>query len=149
MEAHVRLIAALDKSIPCWPQANHKLRDINGSVSKFNIALTRVVREAGGQLSVAEAYRKLSGPGERNCRTLTIQNFLWMLQNAESMVAEFKDPEAPTLRLRPSNADVFPNGASAQNGKPAIAWKIPSNSTAIQLFAAKIASWEHQTVAKS
>jgi hypothetical protein len=148
MEAQVRLIAALDKSIPCWPEANHKPRRINGSVSKFDLALARVVREAGGHMSVAEAYRKLSQAGQRENRRLTIQNFLSMLPSVESSVIEFKNPEIPIIRLRPSNADVFLGGISTQNGKPSIARKIPSNSTAIQLFGSRIANWERQAVAK-
>ena len=103
MEAHVRLIAALDKSIPCWPETNHKLRRIDDPIGQFDLTLAQVVSEAGGHISVAEAYRKLSQPGGRDYRRLTIQNFLWMLCGVESTVVEFKDPEIPIIRLRPSN----------------------------------------------
>jgi len=58
-EAHVRLIMALDKSIPCWLGTNHKPRRIDASVGEFDLALARVVRGAGGHISVVEAYRRL------------------------------------------------------------------------------------------
>ena len=107
MEAHVRLIAALDKNIPCWPGTNHKLRCIDDSVAQFDLALAHVVREAGGHISVAEAYRRLSHPGGRDYRRLTVENFLRMLRSVECTVVEFKDPEVPIVRLRPSNAGVL------------------------------------------
>jgi hypothetical protein len=44
MEAHVGLIAALDKSIPCWPETNHKLQRIDESIGQFDLALAHVVR---------------------------------------------------------------------------------------------------------
>ena len=76
MEAHVLLIAALDKNIPCWPETNHKLRCIDDSVGQFDLSLAHVVREAGGQITVAEAYRRLSHPGRRDYRRLTVEKFL-------------------------------------------------------------------------
>lgn len=148
MEAHVRLIAALDKNIPCWPEPNLKLRRIDDSLGQFDLALAHVVREAGGQISVAEAYRRLSHPRGRDYRRLTIQNFLWMLRSVECTVVEFKDPEVPIVRLRPSNAGVFPGGVPSQNGKPLTARKIHSNLSAIQLFGTKNAFCERHAVAR-
>jgi len=104
MDAHVRLIAALDKNIPCWPEPNHKLRRIDGSLGQFDLALASVVREAGGHISVVEAYRQLSHPRKRNCRPLTIEGFLQMLRSVESTVIDFKDPQSPIVRLHPWNA---------------------------------------------
>jgi hypothetical protein len=104
MEAHVRLIAALDKNIPCWPEPNHKLRPIDDSLGRFDLALASVVREAGGHVSVVEAYRQLSHPTKRNCRPLTIEGFLQMLLSVESTVIDFKDPQSPIVRLHPWNA---------------------------------------------
>jgi len=46
MEAHVRLIAALDKDIPCWLEKNHRLESIDCSVNDFDLALAQTVREA-------------------------------------------------------------------------------------------------------
>jgi hypothetical protein len=148
MEAHVRLISALDNSIPCWPETNRQLRRINDSVQEFDLALALVVCEAGGHISVAEAYRKLSHPMERNNRPLTIENFLRMLRSVEYTVVEFKDPQSPVVRLRPSIAGVFPRRVPSENGKPSTARKIHSNSPAIRLFEPKTAFCERRAVAR-
>jgi hypothetical protein len=147
-EAHVRLIAALDKSIPCWLETNHKPRPIDSSVGQFDLALARVAGEAGGHISVAEAYRQLSHPTERNCRPLTIENFLRMLRSVECVVIEFKNPQSPIIRLRPSNAEAFLCEVPSQNGKSSTAQKIHSNSPAIQLFGTKSAFRECHAVAR-
>ena len=104
-EAHVRLIAALDKSIPCWLGMNHKPRHIDGSAGQFDLALAHIVREAGGRISVVEAYHQISHPTKRNCRSLTIEGFLRMLRGVERTVIEFKDPQSPTVRLRAWNGE--------------------------------------------
>ena len=148
MEAHVRLIASLDKNIPCWPRTNHKPRCIDDSVAEFDLALAHVVREAGGHISVAEAYRKLSHPGGRDYRRLTIQNFLWMLRSVESTVVEFKDPEIPIVRVRPSNAGVLPRGIPTQNGKSSTTRKVHSNLSAVQFLGTKNGSSERHVVAR-
>ena len=125
MEAHVRLIAALDKSIPCWPETNHKLRRIDDSVGQFDLTLARVVREAGGQITVAEAYRRLSHPGKRDYRRLTIEMFLQMLRSVECTVVEFKDPEVPIVSVRSSNGGVLLRDVPGQNGKSSTPRKGP------------------------
>ena len=147
-EAHVRLIAALDKSIPCWLETNHKPRPIDSSVGQFDLALARVVREAGGHISVVEAYRKLSRPAEWNCRSLTIEGFLRTLRSVECTVIEFKNPQSPIVRLRPSKTGVFLGGIPSQNGNPSTARKIHSNSPAIQLFEPKTAFCEGHAVTR-
>ena len=147
-KAHVRLIMALDKSIPCWLGTNHKPRRIDASVGEFDLALARVVRGAGGYISVVEAYRRLSHPTERNCRRLTVEGFLRMLRSVERTVIEFKDPQSPIIRLRPSNAEVFLRDVSTQNGKSSIARKVHSNLSAIQCFVTKYGSCERRAVAR-
>lgn len=134
MEGHVRLIAALDKSIPCWPTTNHRSRSVDDSVWRFDLVLAQIVRESGGRIRIAEAYRKLSYQERREHYQLTIQNFLWMLRRVESTILEFKDPEAPIVRLRPSNAEALLSKDSSPNGKSLTARKIHSNSSAIRLF---------------
>ena len=134
MEAHVRLIAALDKNIPCWPETNHKLPRTYDPVGQFDLTLARVVREAGGQITVAEAYRRLSHPGKRDYRRLTIEKFLQMLRSVESTVVEFKDPEVPIVSLRSSNGGVLFRDVPGQNGKSSTPRKGPSNLAAIQFF---------------
>jgi hypothetical protein len=144
MEAHVRLIAALDKSIPCWPETNHELRRTEGPVGVFDLTLANVVREAAGQTTVAEAYRRFSHFGGRNYRRITVEKFLQMLRSAECTVVEFKDPEVPIVRLRPSNG--FFRDVPGQNGKSSTAGKVQSNSSAIQLFEPKSPFCERQAV---
>lgn len=148
MEAHVRLIAALDKNIPCWPGTNHKLRCTGDSVTQFDLALAQIVRGAGGHISVVEAYRRLSHPTERNCRKLTVENFLRMLRSVECTVIEFKDPQSPIIRLRLSNAGVFLRDVPTQNGKSSTARKIHSDLSAIQFFGTKNGSCERHAVAR-
>jgi hypothetical protein len=147
-EAHVRLIAALDKSIPCWVETNYKPRRIDGAIGQFDLALARVVRGAGGHISVVEAYRQLSHPTERNCRKLTVENFLRMLRSVERTVIEFEDPHSPIIRLRPSNAGVFLRDVPTQNGKSSTARKVHSNLSAIQFFGTKNGSCERHAVAR-
>lgn len=133
MEAHVRLIAALDRNIPCWPTTSHKGSRIEGSVCQFDLALAHLVRETGGRISVAEAFRKISLPAGRDHRRLTVQNFLSMLRNVECTVVELKHPERPVIRLNPK-LRIFPGGIATQNGKPPTGRKIHSNSAVIGLF---------------
>jgi hypothetical protein len=146
MEAHVRLIAALDKSIPCWPNTNHKLRRVDDPVSRFDLTLAHVVRDAGGQITMAEAYRRLSHPGRRDYRRLTVEKFLQMLPSVECTVVEFEDPEVPIVSLRPSNGGVFFRDVASENGKPSTARKVHSNLSAIQFF--KNGSCERQAVGR-
>jgi len=134
MEEHVRLIAALDKSIPCWPDTNHKLRRIDDPVGRFDLSLARVVRETGGQITVAEAYRRFSHPGGRHYRRLTVEKFLQMLRCVERTIVEFKDPEVPIVSLRPSNGEVLFRDVADQNGKSSTARKVRSNLPATQFF---------------
>jgi hypothetical protein len=147
MEAHVRLIASLDKGIPCWPATTHKPRRINASTRQFDLAFAQIVREAGGHISVAEAYRRLSHPGRRDYRRLTIQNFLCMLQSDQCTVVEFKDPETPIVLLRLSKGASFVRGIASENGKPSTARKIHSSSPSIRLFEPSVAFCERRAAA--
>jgi hypothetical protein len=117
-EAHVRLIAALDKSIPCWLETNHKQRRIDRFVGQFDLALARVVREAGGHITVAEAYRRLSHPTGWNHHRLTIETFLRFLPSVDYTVIEFKDPQAPIVRLRTCSGKVRAQVRSGQTSAP-------------------------------
>jgi hypothetical protein len=146
MEAHVRLIAALDKSIPCWPETNHKLPSTYDPVGQFDLTLARVVREAGGQITVAEAYRRFSNPGGRHCRRLTVETFLQMLRSVECTVVEVKNPEVPIVSLRSSNGGVLLCDVPGQNAKSSTPRKGPSNLAAIQFFGAKNSFCERQAV---
>jgi hypothetical protein len=146
MEAQVRLIAALDKSIPCWPNTNHKLRRGDDPVSRFDLTLAHVVRDAGGQITMAEAYRRLSHPGRRDYRCLTVEKFLQMLPSVECTVVEFEDPEVPIVSLRLSNGGALFGDVPSQNGKSSTHRKVHPNLSAIQFF--KNGSCERQAVGR-
>jgi hypothetical protein len=148
MEAYVRLIAALDKNIPCWPETNHKFPRTYDPVGQFDLTLARLVREAGEEITVAEAYRRFSHPGGRHYRRLTVEKFLQMLRCVECTVVEFKDPEVPIVGLRPSNREVFFRDVPSQNGKSSSAGKVHSSSPAIQLFESKNGFCERQAVGR-
>jgi len=91
------------------------------------------VREAGGQITVAEAYRSLSHPGGRDYRRLTVEKFLQMLRSVEGTAVEFKDPKVPIVSLRPSNRGVLFRDVPG-HGKSSTARKVHSNLSAIQFF---------------
>ena len=146
MDVHVRLIAALDKSIPCWPETNHKLPRTDDAVGQFDLTLARVVREAGGQITVAEAYRRFSHPGGRHCRRLTVETFLQMLRSVEGTVVEVKNPEVPIVSLRSSNGGVLFRDVPGQNGKSSTPRKGSSNLAALQFFGTKNSFCERQAV---
>jgi len=147
MEAHVRLIAALDKSIPCWPEANHKLPRTYDPAGQFDLTLARIVREAGGKITVAEAYRRFSHPGGRHCRRLTVETFLQMLRGVECTVVEVKNPEVPIVTLRSSNGGGLFRDVPRQNGKSSTPPKGPSsNLAALQFFGPKNSFCERQAV---
>jgi hypothetical protein len=137
MEAHVRLIAALDKGIPCWLKTNGKPEHTGHSVDGFDIALAQTVRQAGGHISVAEAYRCFSEHAEHHSRPLTVTSFLRRLPSAQCSTLEFEDLERPIIRLRSPNAEVFPCDVSAQNGKSSTTRKTRCHSPADQFFGAK------------
>ena len=59
-KAQVRLVAALDENIPCWPEKHHRAGRIDDSTRKLDLDLANLAREAGGHIAVAEAYRKLT-----------------------------------------------------------------------------------------
>ena len=148
IEAHVRLIAVLDKSIPCWVETNQQPRRIHDSLGQFDLALAQVVGKAGGQITIAEAYGELSYPPKPNCPQLTIENFLRMLRGVECTVIEFKDPQSPMIRLHPSNAGALLRSVPAQNGKSATTRKVHSNLSALAVFSTKNGLCERQAVGR-
>jgi len=142
MEAHVRLIAAMDKSIPCWLEINHEPRRIDDSAGQFDLALAHVVREAGGHITVAQAYRQLSHPGGREYRRPRIENFLRMLLSVDFTVIEFKDPQFPIVRLRASNGENL--RAQIRSDQPSAPGK--TSPEVIPFFSAKRIFREHAAV---
>jgi len=146
-EAHVRLIAALDKGIPCWLQTNQKPRCMQDSFSQFDLALAYVVREGGGQLTIAEAYHQLTCWVGRDYRQLTIENFLRMLRSVECSIIEFKNPQSPTIRVNELNVGVLLGEGPTKDGKPLNGLKVHSNLSATQFFSTKNGSCERRAVA--
>ena len=118
-KAQVRLIAALDENIPCWPEKDHRAGRIDDSTRKLDVDLANLARESGGHIAVVEAYRKLTH--ERH-RRLTIGEYLRILRRVRCTVVEFKDPHIPIVRLRPRPAglriSVCRFGAKATNHQP-------------------------------
>jgi hypothetical protein len=100
-KAQVRLLAALDENIPCWPEKHYRAGRIDDSTHKLDLNLANLAREAGGHIAVAEAYRKLIH--ERH-RRLTIGEYLRILRRVRCTAVEFKDPHIPIIRLRPGPA---------------------------------------------
>ena len=118
-KAQVRLLAALDENIPCWPEKHYRAGRIDDSTHKLDLNLANLAREAGGHIAVAEAYRKLIH--ERH-RRLTIGEYLRILRRVRCTAVEFKDPHIPIVRLRPRPAglriSVCRFGAKETNHQP-------------------------------
>jgi hypothetical protein len=133
-KAQVRLIAALDKNIPCWPEKHDRAGRIDDSTGKLDLDLANLARDAGGRIAVAEAYRKLIRQMP-DYRRLTIGEFLRILRRVQFTVVEFKDPHIPIVRLRGSNAADSLIQVRGQDDQPSTAGKL--HSRAIQLFGTK------------
>jgi hypothetical protein len=138
-QAQVRLIAALDKSIPCWLSSQNRRQRAPDSVRPFDLALAHVVRESGGEITVAEAYRKLANTTGRDYRGLTIDNFLRILPAVEYTIVEFKDPQAPTIRMAPSNGEA----PGVQLGSDQLSVRRETNSKSIPFSGTKSTFREH------
>lgn len=132
--AQVRLIAALDENIPCWPEKHHRAGRIDDSTHKLDLDLANLAREAGGHIAVAEVYRKLTH--ERH-RRLTTGEYLRILRRVRCIAVEFKDPHIPIVRLRSRPAGLRISlcrfGAKATNSvnvkpsKDAVVWQLPDD----------------------
>jgi hypothetical protein len=134
-KAQVRLIATLDKNIPCWLEKHDAAERINPAKrDKLDLTLANLAREAGGRIAVDEAYRKLIRQLP-DYRRLTIEEYLRILRGVRCTVVEFKDPHLPIVRLRASNGGDALVPVRDQSDKPSTAGKI--HSPAIQLFGTK------------
>jgi hypothetical protein len=70
-----------------------------------------------------------------------------MLRSVQCTVAEFKDPELPTVSLRSSNRGVLFRDVPGQNGK-STARKVHSDLPAIQSFGTKNGFCERHTIGR-
>jgi hypothetical protein len=140
-KAQVRLIAALDKNIPCWLEKHDRAGRIDDFTRKLDLDLANLAREAGGRIAVAEAYRKLT---HQRYRRLRIGEFLRILRRVQFTAVEFEDPHIPIVRLQASNTADSLMQVRSQNDKPSTAGKI--HSPAIQLFGTKGTFCEREVV---
>jgi hypothetical protein len=142
-KAQVRLIAAFDENIPCWPEKRHRAGRIDDSTRKLDLDLANLAREAGGHIAVAEAYRKLIH--ERH-RRLTIGEYLRILRRVRCTAVEFKDPHIPIVRLRRLNVGDSLLHVHGQSDKPSTARKL--HPPAIELFGTKSVFSEREAIGR-
>jgi hypothetical protein len=142
-KAQVRLIAALDENIPCWPEKRHRAGRIDDSTRKLDLDLANLAREAGGHIAVAEAYRKLIH--ERH-RRLTIGEYLRILRRVRCTAVEFKDPHIPIVRLHRLNVGDSLLHVHGQSDKPSTARKL--HPPAIELFGTKSVFSEREAIGR-
>jgi len=140
-KAQVRLIAALDEDIPCWPDQRERVGAIDKSIRRLDLDLAKLVRNANGCIAVADAYRKLTS---QRYKRLKAGEFLRMLRRVRWTRVEFNDPQIPVIRLdRLSVTDVATH-ILEQSDEPLTAEEI--RSRAIQTFGTKIILCEARAI---
>jgi hypothetical protein len=97
-KAQVRLIAALDEEIPCWPDQGERVGGNDKFIRRLDLDLTKLVRYANGRIAFAEAYRKLKC--QQRYKRLNAGEFLRMLRHIRRTRVGFDDPQIPVIRLR-------------------------------------------------
>jgi hypothetical protein len=132
-KAQVRLIAALDESIPCWPDQHDGVGGIDNSIRRLDLDLAKLVRNANGCIAVADAYRKLTS--QRRYKRLKVGKFLEMLRRVRRIRVEFDDPQSPVIRLSRLSATDIATHILDQSDEPLTAEEI--RSRAIQMFGTK------------
>src|SRR4030095_12154789 len=133
-KAQVRLIGALDKNVPCWPNQQDGVGGIDSSICRLDLDLAKLVRGANGGVAVADAYRKLTS---QHCyKRLRVGKFLEMLRRARRTLVEFDDPQSPVIRLSRLSATDVATHILNQSDEPLTAEEI--HSRAIQTFGTKI-----------
>jgi hypothetical protein len=94
-EAHVRVIGALDKGIPCWPNRDHRYNCPDSDSRRLAAHVARIAWRARGPLTIAEAYRQLKT--QRRHRSLTVPEYLRRLRNGRRIRIEFRNPQQPVV----------------------------------------------------
>jgi hypothetical protein len=97
-EFHVRLLAALDDRLPCWPEGRSGVGGFSAETARLGADLGAILRGTGGQLPLDEAFRRLRE--QRPWKRLESGLFLRLLRPVRSVAVEFAEPERPTVRLR-------------------------------------------------
>jgi hypothetical protein len=137
MQSYVRLIAALDNTIPCWPETDQRLRRTYHPVAQFDLTLARMIREGRGKITVAEAYRRFSHPEAGSYRRVTVEVFLRMLRSVEFTAVNFQDPEVPILTLSSLSPRGLRTDFPRQNGTSSVSAKAGADSRVVHSFDAK------------
>jgi hypothetical protein len=133
-KAQVRLIGALDKDIPCWPDRHDGVGGIDSSSRRLDLDLAKLACNANGCIAVAEAYRKLTS--HQPYKRLKVGEFLGMLRRVRRTLVEFDDPQSPVIRLSRLSATDVAKHILDQSDEPLTAEEI--RSRAIQTFGTKI-----------
>jgi len=96
-KAHVRIMGALDKTIPTWPRGHELSTHIYDDSRDLGVQLAAIARDAGGSISVAQAYRRLKT--RRGHQSLNVAEFLRLLRTAPRIRIEFDKPQQPAIRV--------------------------------------------------
>jgi hypothetical protein len=137
-KAQVRLIGAVHKNVPCWPNQQDGVGGIDSSVRRLDLDLAKLVRDANGGIAVADAYRKLTS--HQRYKQLKVGKFLGMLRRVRRTLIEFDDPQSPVIRLSRLSATDVATHILEQSDEPLTAEEI--RSRAIQTFGTKIVRCE-------
>jgi hypothetical protein len=133
-KAQVRLIGALDKDVPCWPNRQDGVGGIDSSIRRLDLDLAKLARNANGCIAVAEAYRKLTS--QQPYKRLKVGKFLGMLRRVRRTLVEFDDPQSPVIRLSRLSATDVAKHILDQSDEPLTIEEI--HSRAIQTFGINI-----------
>jgi hypothetical protein len=141
-KAQVRLIGALDKDVPCWPNQHDGAGAIDSSIRRLDLDLAKLARNANGCIAVADAYQKLTF--QQRHKRLTVGKFLGMLRRVRRVLVEFDDPQSPVIRLSRLSATDVATHILEQSDEPLTAEEI--RSRAIQTFGTKIILCEARAI---
>ena len=133
-KAQVRLIGALDKGVPCWPNQHDREGGIDSSIRRLDLDLAKLARNANGCIAVPDAYRKLTSQQPYN--RLSVGQFLGMLRRVRRTLVEFDDPHSPVIRPSRLSATDVATHILDQSDEPLTAEQI--HSRAMQTFGTKI-----------
>lgn len=145
-KAQVRLIAALDEEVPCWPNQHDGAGGIDSSIRRLDLDLAKLACNANGCIAIADAYRELTAQKQRYNR-LKAGKFLGMLRRVRLTRVEFDDPQSPVIRLRRLSATDVATDILEQSDEPLTAEEI--RSRAIQTFGTKIMLCEARAIANA
>jgi hypothetical protein len=141
-KAQVRLIGALDKDIPCWPNQHDGVGGIDSSIRRLDLDLAKLACNANGYIAVADAYRKLTA--QQRYKQLKVGKFLGMLRRIRRTLVEFDDPQSPVIRLSRLSATDVVTHILDQSDKPLTAEEI--RSRAIQTFGTNLILCEARAI---